>query len=133
MPSELDLVAVLAILFLATPVRFAFGFGNALIAMPLLVLVIPVEAAAPLVALTSTVIAGVVIARHGQQIHLRSAGQLVASSLIGTPVGILFLRHAAEQVRKATLAVVIVSFSAFCLLRPPGEWHWPGQPVRGRS
>jgi hypothetical protein len=121
MTIEPHLLPVLAIVFLSTLIRSAFGFGNAIIAMPLLALIIQVEAAAPLVALLSTTIAGLVVAKDWQQVHLKSAGWLVISSVLGTPVGIVFLRHADEHVLKAVLAVVILTFSAFCLLRlrPP--------------
>src|SRR5437763_5367559 len=80
MPFEPQLFAVMAIVFLSTLTRSAFGFGNAMIAMPLLSLVVPVETAAPLVALVSTIIAAVSIAQDWQDIHFPSAGRLVAAS-----------------------------------------------------
>jgi len=45
-------VSVLAIILLSTLVRAIFGFGNALVAMPLLAMIIDVRIATPLVALT---------------------------------------------------------------------------------
>jgi uncharacterized protein len=48
---------VLAVIFLATPIRSAFGFGEALIAVPLLAFLIPVEVAAPLAVLFSITVA----------------------------------------------------------------------------
>ena len=48
---------VLAVLFLATFVRSAFGFGEALIAVPLLALIMPVEVAAPVAVLISVTVA----------------------------------------------------------------------------
>jgi uncharacterized membrane protein YfcA len=47
------LLHVLAVIFVATLIRSAFGFGEALIAVPLLALTVPVEIAAPLAALVS--------------------------------------------------------------------------------
>jgi uncharacterized membrane protein YfcA len=109
---------VLAIVFLSTLVRSAFGFGNAMIAMPLLALVIPIEVAAPLVAFVSTIIAGLVVASDWRHIHLTSAGWLAAFCLAGTPLGILFLRLADEHALKATLAIIILGFSVYSLARP---------------
>jgi len=43
-------VQVLAVLFVATLIRSAFGFGEALIAVPLLAFLMPVEVATPLAA-----------------------------------------------------------------------------------
>jgi hypothetical protein len=50
--------AVLAVVGLATVIRSAFGFGKALVAVPLLAFIIPVEAAAPLAVLVSVTVAG---------------------------------------------------------------------------
>ncbi len=52
---------VLGVVFLATLIRLALGFGEALIAVPLLALLMPVEVAAPPAALVSITVAVVVI------------------------------------------------------------------------
>ncbi len=54
------LLLVLAIVFVATVIRSAFGFGEALIAVPLLGLCMPLRVAAPLAVLLSIAIAAVV-------------------------------------------------------------------------
>jgi uncharacterized membrane protein YfcA len=113
-----SLIAVLGVLFLATFIRSAFGFGEALIAVPLLALVMPVEVAAPLAVLVSITVAGVVVAQDWRHVHFRSAGWLSLSSLVGTPLGLLLLIEVPEGIVKAILAVVIVSFSTYSLLRP---------------
>src|SRR5438093_4167617 len=48
MANEWLIVWVLAVIFLATLIRSAFGFGEALVAVPLLALLMPVEEAVPL-------------------------------------------------------------------------------------
>ncbi len=55
---------MLAVLGLATVIRSAFGFGEALVAVPLLALLIPVEVAAPVAVLVSITVAGVVLCIH---------------------------------------------------------------------
>jgi uncharacterized protein len=50
---------VLVVVFLATFIRSAFGFGEALFAVPLLALFIPLKVAAPLAVLVSITIAAV--------------------------------------------------------------------------
>ncbi len=109
--------ALLAVIFLATLVRSAFGFGEALIAVPSLALFLPVETAAPLAVLLSITVAVVVVARDWRKIHFHSAWRLIVATLLGTPVGLLLLLFAAENVVKTVLALVIISFSAYCLLR----------------
>src|SRR2546421_4158409 len=89
---------VLAVIFLATFIRSAFGFGEALVAVPLLALIMPVEVAAPVAVLVSITVAGVVLAQDWRHVHFRSAGWLVLSTLVGTPLGLLLLTAVAEQV-----------------------------------
>jgi uncharacterized membrane protein YfcA len=107
---------VLAVIFVATLIRSAFGFGEALIAVPLLALVLPVEVAAPLAVLVSVTVAGVVLVQDWDKVHFRSAGRLVLATLFGIPLGLLLLTAAAEGLVKAILAVVIITFSLYCLV-----------------
>jgi uncharacterized membrane protein YfcA len=106
---------VAAVLFLATVIRSAFGFGEALVAVPLLALAIPVEVAAPVAVLASITVALVVVVQDWRSIHLRSAVWLVLPALLGIPVGLLVLKTVPEQIVKAVLAAVIIGFSAWSL------------------
>jgi uncharacterized protein len=108
---------VLAVVFLATLIRSAFGFGEALVAVPLLALLIPVEVAAPLAVLLSITVAGLILVQDWHRVHVRSAWRLVLATLFGIPLGLLLLTAVAAAVVKATLAVVILVFSAYCLVR----------------
>lgn len=107
---------VLAVLALATLIRSAFGFGEALVAVPLLALFMPVEVAAPVAALVSITVAGVVLVQDWSEVHARSAGWLVVSTFPGIPLGLLLLTRVAEPIVKATLACVIIGFSTYSLL-----------------
>jgi len=106
---------VLLVIFLATLVRSAFGFGESLIAVPLLALFIPLEIAVPLAVLVSVTVAGVVVIQDWKKIHVRSAKWLVLFTLLGIPAGILLLTSADEQIVKAGLGVIIISFSLYSL------------------
>src|SRR5262249_33146989 len=106
------LLAILAVIFLATLVRSAFGFGEALVAVPLLALFIPVEVAAPLAVLVSITVAAVVVAQDWREVHLASAWRLVLSTLFGIPLGVLVLLAVPQPRVKAPRAPVIIGFSA---------------------
>jgi len=106
-----------AILFLATVIRSAFGFGEALIAVPLLALLLPVEVAAPVAVLVSITVALIVVVQDWRNIHVRSAVGLVLSTLFGIPLGLLLLRTVAEPVVKGVLAAIIIAFSVQSLVR----------------
>lgn len=121
---------VLTILFIATLIRSSLGFGEALVAVPLLALLVPIQVAVPLAVLVSITVAGVVVLQDWRHVHARSAGRLVLATLLGTPIGILTLTHAPETLIKATLGAVILGFAAYCLIhRRPGtlkddRWAW---------
>jgi uncharacterized protein len=115
MTADRTTFLVPAVIFLATLIRSAFGFGEALVAVPLLALLIPVEVAAPVAVLVSVTVAGIVVAQDWRKIHLRSARRLVLSTMAGIPIGLLMLTAVAEPVVKGGLAVVIIAFSAYCL------------------
>jgi uncharacterized protein len=108
-------IVVVAVFFLATLVRATLGFGEALIAVPLLAFALPVEIVAPIATLISITVAAVVTARNWRQIHLRSAVTLVLTSVIGIPIGLLMLRRVPEPIVKSTLGALVAAFAVFSL------------------
>ena len=109
-------IVITAILFLATIIRSAFGFGEALIAVPLLALVVPIEVAVPVAVLASITVALIAVLQDWRKIHIQSAGLLVLPTFVGIPLGLVLLRTVAEPVIKIVLAAVIISFSVHALL-----------------
>lgn len=107
---------VVTILFLATIIRSAFGFGEALVAVPLLALVVPVEVAAPIAVLVSILVALIVVVQDWRHVQVHSAGRLLLFTLAGIPLGLLLLKEVAEPVVKSVLAVLIAAFAIFSLL-----------------
>jgi uncharacterized protein len=108
---------VLAVVFLATLIRSAIGFGEALVAVPLLALQIPVRVAAPLAVLVSITVAAIVIAQDWRHIHIRAAGWLVLWTALGIPLGLLLLVKTDQRVIKAILGIVIVAFCVHSLFK----------------
>ena len=68
---------ILSIIFIATLVRSTFGFGESLIAVPLLILLIPIEIAVPLSVLISILIAAIVVVQDRKKIHFNSTKWLI--------------------------------------------------------
>lgn len=106
---------VIAVVFVATIIRSTFGFGEALVSVPLLALRIPVVVAAPLAVMVSIVVAAVVVAQDWRRIEFRSAAGLIVTSLFGVPIGVLLLAAASDDVVKTTLGAIIVAFSIYSL------------------
>ncbi len=121
---------ILIVIFAATLIRSALGFGEALIAVPLLALRIPVAVAAPLAVLVSVLVAAVIVAQDWRRIEARSALGLTISALFGIPLGVLLLLHASDHAVKLLLGAIVVAFSLYSLLsagRAPlrhDHWGW---------
>lgn len=112
---------MLLVVFLATLIRSAIGFGEALIAVPLLALSLRLEIAAPVAVLISITIALMVVAQDWRKIHVRSIGWLMTATVFGIPLGLLLLTSSHQRLTKATLALLIMAFSVYSLMgdRPP--------------
>ncbi|MCJ7563715.1 MAG: sulfite exporter TauE/SafE family protein, partial [Candidatus Aminicenantes bacterium] len=118
MTFDVPILPVLLIVFAATLVRATFGFGDALIGMPLLALVISIREATPLMAFIGPTIAVVLLIKEWRHINLKSTLTLIVSTLVGIPIGLLFLKHIDENIVSLVLAVVILLFSLYNLIRP---------------
>jgi uncharacterized membrane protein YfcA len=116
--SPLVVVAVLSVVFLGAFARSALGFGDALIAMPLLALMVGMQTATPLVALASSTIAATILLGAWRRVELKVVWRLILSTLVGIPIGLFFLKVAPEGVVKAVLGVVLVAFGLYSLVRP---------------
>lgn len=112
-----DAAYVIGVVFLATLIRSAFGFGEALFAVPLLAFVLPLPVAAPLAVLVSITIAAVVVAQDWRQVHYRSAGGLVLATLVGIPLGVWLLASPYQNAVKLALGALILAFALFSLRR----------------
>ncbi|HEY2588077.1 MAG TPA: sulfite exporter TauE/SafE family protein [Tepidisphaeraceae bacterium] len=107
---------VLVVVFVATLIRSTLGFGEALVAVPLLALRLPVQVAAPLAVLVSITVAAIVMAQEWHRVHFRAAGWLAAWTMLGIPLGLLMLKEVNGRTVKATLGLVIIAFALWSLL-----------------
>jgi len=111
-----QIMLILAILFFATFIRTIFGFGDALLAMPTLALLIDVKTATPIVALISTLIGFIIIYHSWRNIEFASARRLIISSIPGIIIGLFLLKGVNDNLMKILLALVIISFALYKLL-----------------
>lgn len=107
---------IIAVSFAATLVRSTFGFGESLVAVPLFVLVMPVDVAVPLAVLISIVVALVVVIHDRKSIHVASAISLILYAALGIPLGLALLLYVDERAVKIALGCLIASYSAYSLL-----------------
>ena len=106
---------ILAILFVSTFIHSTLGFGQALIAMPLLAMVVELKTATPLVAFVLMTIAAVILLRNWRVVDLSAVWRLVLSSFFGIPVGLFLLKGVPEGQMKVFLGILVILFSLFNL------------------
>lgn len=109
-------IFIFLIAFVATTFRSTFGFGEALIAVPLFSLFLPIEMAVPLTVLMSIIVALTIVVQDYKQIHLSSAGWLILFAAIGIPFGLLILFYGNEFYVKIGLGLLIILYSLYTLL-----------------
>ncbi|MEO2018523.1 MAG: sulfite exporter TauE/SafE family protein [Fuerstiella sp.] len=113
----IDVLTIL-IIVLAGLIRGAFGFGDALLAMPLLALIVPPTTAAPTVALAALLISVVILVREWRHIEFASTAVLTVSGLVAIPFGVQFLQSGDDRIVKAILGIVVAGFAVWSLWRP---------------
>jgi uncharacterized membrane protein YfcA len=117
---EITIVAILIIVFIATLVRSTFGFGESLIAVPLLILFIPIKVAVPLSVLISILVAGIVVVQDHNKIHFNSAKWLILFATLGIPIGLFILLYGNEKYVKLGLGLLIILYSIYSLFGKQG-------------
>ena len=112
---NLTILYILLIIFIATLVRSTFGFGESLIAVPLLIFFIPLEIAVPLSVLISIVVAAIVVVQDKKQIHFYIAKWLIIYTAMGIPIGLYLLLYGNEALIKSILGAIIILYSIYSL------------------
>ncbi|MDZ4163803.1 MAG: sulfite exporter TauE/SafE family protein [Smithellaceae bacterium] len=126
------IVFVFLVILASSLIRTVFGFGNALLAMPLLAMTsLGMPAVTALVALVASTLALQIVIQNWRNIDLAITWRLIISSLMGIPAGLALLKVADESVVKMILALLIMGFSIFSLIKPRGRapvselWSFP--------
>jgi len=113
----MELALVILIMFVAIFTQTFSGWGLALVAMPLLSLVIGLAPARPLVALAAVSAQVAVLLRYRRAMHLQSVWQLLLGALIGIPIGVYGLIHIPEHVTMGVLGAVVLAYALYGLFR----------------
>src|SRR2546423_13098562 len=95
--TTLLIIVTAALLFLCAFIRSAVGFGDALLAIPFLGMIMSLATASPVVALAGfTMSLGILVANR-ETVDFQSAWRLIAASLVGIPFGVLLLHTAPDR------------------------------------
>ncbi len=110
--------ATLCVLFFSTLTRSTLGFGDALVAMPFLAVLLGMQTATPLVALIGTLISLVILVRNWHVVDLRMTWRLIVAAACGVPMGLLYLTRVPEPIMQILLGLLLIGFSLYNLRRP---------------
>lgn len=110
---------MVVIVFAAALVRASLGFGDALLAMPLLGMLVGFPVATPLMGIVAPTISSLILLSDWQKVDWRVNGHLIAATILGIPFGLLLLRFAPEVWVKGLLGGLLILFGLFRLVNLP--------------
>ncbi len=110
-----EIILITGIIFLSSLVRSIFGFADALIAMPLLLLVTDISIASPLVALFSTAIALGIIIKDKNNFKAIFNYKLLAVIILTIPIGAFLVQQINQSIIYISLGATLIFFSLFKL------------------
>ncbi len=137
-PIQYIMTAVITIIiFIAALQQSLSGFGFALIAMPILVQLVGIQAAAPLVAALALTLNIINSIRWRDAFDFNEIKRLGVWMALGVPLGIWGIFALDETLVKGGLGVVLIAYALFVLLKPGGlptisrGWAYPAGFLAG--
>lgn len=113
---------ILLVLLFSSIFQATFGFGIALIALPFLVNLTPLENIAPLLALLSLTIAFPIVIQKRREVNISLIKRLLISAIVGVPLGIYLLTSLDPKVVKIALGCTVLVASLLGLFALPKDW-----------
>ena len=116
--AALIILAITMAVFLGTLVRTLFGFGEAVVSMPLLALLpVHLPTAVALMGLVSLTVAAATITTGWRHILARELVPVVIAALLGIPVGLWMVTTVPTPLVTGLLGLALVAYGAFSLTR----------------
>jgi uncharacterized membrane protein YfcA len=112
------IVVALAVLFIAALTKSVLGFGESLVAIPLLTLLIGIQVATPLASLIASSVTLLLIARNWRQIDFAATWRLTLAAVVSVPIGVLGLKRLPEAWTTTALGLFLILIGLFYLSRP---------------
>ncbi|MGK7929614.1 MAG: sulfite exporter TauE/SafE family protein [Spirulina sp.] len=124
---ELETLLAIAIIFLAILLQGVFGFGSALLAMPLLSLILDLKVATPTFALLGATANILIVLTSWQKVELSSLWRLAIASLPGIICGVWLLHIVQKIWIMRGLGIFLIAFAGYSLGKfklPQVEKNW---------
>jgi uncharacterized membrane protein YfcA len=112
------IVLVVAVVFAGALMRATFGFGEAVMSMPLLALLpISLHTSISLIGLAGLTVAGITIPSGWRHTDRSTLIWLSVATLLGIPVGLALVKLAPAGVVTKTLGAFLIGYSLYSLIR----------------
>ena len=118
---------VCAIVSAALVLRVAIGFGDGLIAVPLLSLIVDVSEAVPTILFLSTTMSLYPLWKDRSHIQLGSLGRTSIAAFVGIPLGVVLLGWGNDSLMKGALGALLIALAWWQLCTPAQtRLEWSG-------
>lgn len=128
----MDVALVVTVVFLGALVRATFGFGEAVVSMPLLALLpVPLHTSIALVGLAGLTVAALAVTTGWRAVDRPVLARLVPATIVGIPVGLVLVTVAPAALITGLLGGFLVGYGIYSLARPglggpvPSRWAHP--------
>jgi len=112
------IVLIIMVVFAGALMRATFGFGEAVISMPLLALLpISLHTAISLIGLAGLTVAGMTISSGWRHVDRATLIWLSIATLLGIPIGLALVKLAPAGIVTRTLGVFLIIYSCYTLIR----------------
>jgi uncharacterized membrane protein YfcA len=112
------IAVAVTVLFFAAFTKSVLGFGEALVAVPLLTLALDIQIASPVSMLMAASVTVFMILKYWRLIDLRAIWRLTLAAVLGIPLGIWVLKGLPEVWLTAVLGVLLILIGLYYLRRP---------------
>jgi hypothetical protein len=123
------IAATSAIVLVAATLQRAVGFGDALVAVPLMAFVVPTKSAVVIVFLNGTVTSAWLLIRFRHQVEWHTTRLLGAGTVVGVPVGVVILSVVSAMTLRLTLGVVTCTAAVWIIISS----RWSSRSVVTRA
>ncbi|MEM7133732.1 MAG: sulfite exporter TauE/SafE family protein [Chloroflexota bacterium] len=112
------MVLILSVLFISALIKSSIGFGESMLAMPLLLLLMDVQSASPLIFLVAASLTVLILITSWKEIDIRAAWIFMLAALVGTPFGVWGLISLPSRWLTAALGGILILAGLHNIFQP---------------
>lgn len=110
--------AVAFVVFLGALTRTTFGFGEAVVSMPLLTLLpINLHTSVSLMGLVGLTVASLAVATGWQHMERKALIPLILAALVGIPIGLVMVTVVPTKIMTGLLGIALIAYGTYSLTR----------------